>query len=164
MTDWREDRVRSAIKGRNPTVLAELDTSFAVIGDVQFLPGYTLALAKVPGVDRLSDLPRRDRIHHLADVDLVADAVETVCKRMDPAYRRVNVEILGNTDAFLHCHISPRYDREPPERVAHPVWLYDASHWSDPDSLLGPAHDYLRAALAEEVASRRNAMEFRFNV
>lgn len=40
--DWRDDRIQSAIDGRNPTVLAELDAAFAVIGDV---PGYSLALA-----------------------------------------------------------------------------------------------------------------------
>jgi hypothetical protein len=36
MMHWRGDRVRAAIDGRNSTVLAELDASFAVIGDVQF--------------------------------------------------------------------------------------------------------------------------------
>ncbi|MER6974990.1 hypothetical protein ABT304_28285 [Nocardioides sp. NPDC000445] len=40
MTDWRSERVQSAIAGRNPTVLAELEAAYAVIGDVQFLPGY----------------------------------------------------------------------------------------------------------------------------
>lgn len=62
MKDWREDRVRAAIEGRNPTVLAELEASYAVIGDVQFLPADTLALTKVPGVDRLSDLRRSERL------------------------------------------------------------------------------------------------------
>ena len=60
MSDWRSDRVGSALAGENPTVLAELDHAFAVIGDVQWLPGYSLALTKVPGVDRLSDLPRSE--------------------------------------------------------------------------------------------------------
>lgn len=62
MSDWWEDRVQAAIDGFNPTVLAELDAAYAVIGDVQFLPGYSLAMAKVPGVDRLSDLPRSERV------------------------------------------------------------------------------------------------------
>lgn len=61
MTDWCSDRVQAAIDVRNPTVLAELGRSFAVIGDVQFLPGYSLALSKHKGADRLSDLPRRQR-------------------------------------------------------------------------------------------------------
>ncbi|MBF0815729.1 diadenosine tetraphosphate hydrolase [Microbacterium paludicola] len=151
MSDWRADRVGAALEGRNPTVLAELDAAFAVIGDVQFLPGYSLALTKVPGVDRLSDLPRHERIRYLADVDLVATAVEKVCAARDRGYRRVNVEILGNTDAFLHAHIWPRYDWEPPEIVGYPVWLYPRERWTDPATALGPRHDALRAALAAEI-------------
>ena len=159
--DWREDRIQAAIDGRNPTVLAELDAAYAVIGDVQFLPGYSLALAKLPGIDRLSDLPRPERLRYLADVDLLADAVETVCRRLDPAYRRLNIEILGNTDAFLHCHIWPRYEWEPSDIIGKPVWLYDPGNWRDPATALGPDHDELRAGLVEEIASRRDGAEFR---
>lgn len=164
MTDWREDRVQSAIEGRNPTVLAELDASYPVIGDVQFLPGYSLALTKTPGADRLSDLSRAERLGYLADVDLLGDAVETVCRGFDSAYRRVNIEILGNTDAFLHCHIWPRYEWEPEELVSKPVWLYPADRWREPSAALGPAHDELRAALSAEVLSRRDSVDFRLNV
>lgn len=164
MNDWRLDRVRAAVDGRNPTVLAELGASYAVIGDVQFLPGYSLALTKVPGIERLSDLPRVERLRYLADVDLLADTVETVCRRVDPAFRRLNIEILGNTDAFLHCHIWPRYEWEAPEIVGKPVWLYAAERWRDPSTALGPKHDDLRAALAADVVSRRDSVEFRFNV
>lgn len=159
-TDWRANRVAAALAGRNPTVLAELDHAFAVIGDVQFLPGYSLALTKVPGVDRLTDLPRAQRLGFLADVDLIATAVETVCAAMDSAYRRVNVEILGNTDAFLHAHIWPRYGWEPPELVGKPVWLYAAQRWGDPESALGPAHEGLRRALTTEIARLRALGEF----
>lgn len=151
-TDWRADRVAAAREGRNPTVLAELGDAFAVIGDVQFLPGYALALTATPGVDRLSDLPRRERVRFLADTDLVATAVENVCAARDPGYRRVNVEILGNADPFLHAHIWPRYAWEPPELVGKPVWLYPPERWHDPATALGPEHDELRAALAAELA------------
>lgn len=164
MIDWRSDRVGSAVAGRNPTVFAELDAAFAVIGDVQWLPGYSLALTKRQGVDRLSDLPRAERIRYLADVDLVATAVENVCRRRDPAYRRVNVEILGNSDAFLHAHVWPRYEWEPRHVVHKPVWLYPPSYWRDARHVLSEAHDDLRASLAAEVDQFRNAVEFRFNV
>lgn len=164
MTDWRAERVQSAIDGRNPTVVAEMDAAYAVIGDVQFLPGYSLALTKMPGVDRLSDLSRRERVRYLADVDLLATAVETVCKRFDSAYRRVNVEILGNADAFLHCHVWPRYEWEPEDIIGKPVWLYPVERWRDPAAVLGPAHDNLRMALGEEVARLSNSVDFRFNV
>lgn len=161
MNDWRTDRVQAAIDGRNPTVLAELDASFAVIGDVQFLPGYALALSKVPGVDRLSDLSRSERVRYLADVDLVATAVENVCSDRDRSYRRVNVEILGNTDAFLHAHIWPRYEWEPTDVIGRPVWLYPPERWSDPATALGPAHADLRRAMTAEVDRLRSSDEFR---
>ncbi|WP_328388023.1 HIT family protein [Nocardia sp. NBC_00416] len=164
MGDWRNDRVLSAVDGRNPTVIAELGAAFAVIGDVQFLPGYALALTKTHGVDRLTDLPRGERVRFLADVDLVATAVEAVCSARDPQYRRINVEILGNTDHFLHAHVWPRYEWEPGDLVGMPVWAYPAERWGDPGTLLGPHHDELRSALAVEVARLQNSVEFRFNV
>ncbi len=164
MTDWREDRVAAALAGDNPMVLAELDAAFAVIGDVQWLPGYSLALTKVPGVDRLGDLPRAERIRYLADVDLVATAVENVCRRRDDAFRRVNVEILGNHDAFLHAHVWPRYEWEPPDLVTKPVWLYSSDHWTDSCFALRRDHEDLRADLEAEVIRLRDAVEFRFGV
>ncbi len=163
MSDWRHDRVTAAREGRNPTVLAELDAAFAVIGDVQFLPGYSLALTRVPGVDRLTDLSRADRLRYLADVDLVAAAVENVCADRDGGYRRVNVEILGNRDPFLHAHIWPRYEWEPAELVARPVWLHPPERWTDPATALGPQHGELRAALAAEVSRVHGSTAFRLD-
>jgi len=158
--DWRADRIGAAIVGRNPTVLAELTAAFAVIGDVQFLPGYSLALTKRPGVDRLSDLPRPERVHFLADTDLVATAVENVCSAADLGYRRVNVEVLGNTDAFLHAHVWPRYEWEPPDIIGRPVWLYPTERWHDPATALGAQHADLRAALTAEVDRLRISADF----
>ncbi|GAA4675887.1 HIT family protein [Gordonia humi] len=149
--DWREDRIGSAIDGRNPTVLAELTAAFAVIGDSQFLPGYCLALTKTPGVDRLSDLDRCARLAFLSDVDLLASAVETVCSAVDSAFRRVNIEILGNTHPMLHAHVWPRYEWEPHDAVGMPVWCYPRERWSDPASVLSSDHDELRSALRVEI-------------
>ena len=42
--DWRSDRIGSALRGDNPTVMARLPAGFAVIGDVQWLPGYSSLL------------------------------------------------------------------------------------------------------------------------
>ena len=151
MDDWREDRIGSAARGENPTVLRRLDAGFAVIGDVQFLPGYSLLLTDEPGVERLSDLPRAKRTAFLADLDRLGEAVENACRAQDSAFRRVNLEILGNTDPFLHAHIWPRYDWEPPELVVKPVWLYPPEHWRDPRFALGAQHDPLRAAITAEL-------------
>lgn len=149
--NWKRDRIGAALNGTNPTVLRRLDAGFAVIGDVQFLPGYCVLLTDTPGVERLTDLPRERRLRFLADMDLAAEAVERVCGRRDPGFRRVNLEILGNTDPFLHAHIWPRYDWEPAHLVGRPVWLHPAERWSDPDSALGPGHEELRVALTAEI-------------
>lgn len=154
MEDWRADRVGSALAGRNPTVMARLAASFAVIGDVQFLPGYAVAITDRPGIDRLTDLPRPERLRFLGDMEALGEAVERACAAADPAFRRVNLEILGNTDAFLHAHVWPRYEWEAPELVGKPVWLYPPTRWSDDATALGPRHDALRARITQELVGR----------
>jgi diadenosine tetraphosphate (Ap4A) HIT family hydrolase len=156
MWDWKHDRIGSALRGVNPSVLRRLDAGFAVIGDTQFLPGYCVLLVDTPNVERLTDLPRRRRLEFLADLELVAEAVERVCARRDSGFRRVNLEILGNTDPFLHAHIWPRYDWEPPDLVGRPVWLYPVERWSDPAFALGPEHDGLRDELTAEIDRLRS--------
>ena len=147
MTDWRADRIGSALRGENPTVLARLPAAFAVLGDPQWLPGYCVLLSDDPTADRLSDLSRPERTDYLASMALLGEAVERACAERDAGFRRVNLEILGNADAYLHAHVWPRYTWEPPHLATRPVWLYPAERWRDPDTALGPAHDELRAAI-----------------
>ncbi|MDJ0385976.1 diadenosine tetraphosphate hydrolase [Streptomyces sp. G-G2] len=149
--DWRLDRIGSALRGENPTVLRQLKAGFAAIGDVQFLPGYSVLLAGDPQVQRLSDLPKPRRLDFLSDMDALGEAVERTCRRLDPAFRRVNLEILGNTDGFLHAHVWPRYEWEPDELVRMPVWLYSLEHWKDERHALSPQHDTLRRQIGEEL-------------
>jgi len=148
MTDWRADRIGSALRGENPTVLRRMPGGFAVMGDVQWLPGYCVLLTDDPDVGRLSDLPRNRRREFLDAMADLGEAVERACREFDPGFRRVNIEILGNTDPYLHAHVWPRYEWEPPELVGRPVWLYPASNWSDPATALGPQHQSLRTAIA----------------
>ncbi|MFD0313056.1 HIT family protein [Streptomyces flavalbus] len=154
--NWRMDRIGAALRGENPTMLRQLGSGFAVIGDVQFLPGYSVLLVDKPGVERLSDLPRAKRLSFLSDMDQLGEAVERVCRRLDPAFRRVNLEILGNTDPFLHAHVWPRYEWEPGELVGKPVWLYPRDRWSDGQFTLGPQHDVLREAIGSELDHLRS--------
>ncbi|MEU0603776.1 diadenosine tetraphosphate hydrolase [Streptomyces sp. NPDC006393] len=118
--DWRMDRIGAALRGENPTVLRRLESGFAVIGDVQFLPGYSVLLVDEVNVQRLSDLPRVKRLSFLSDMDRLGEAVERACAQLDPDFRRVNLEILGNTDPFLHAHVWPRFEWEPAELVSKP--------------------------------------------
>ncbi|MFE3990434.1 HIT family protein [Streptomyces goshikiensis] len=151
-TDWRRDRIGSAHRGENPTVMRRLDAGFAAIGDRQFLPGYSVLLTDDPAVTRLSDLPRPRRLAYLTDTERLAEAVERACARLDPAFRRVNIEILGNTDPYLHAHVWPRYDWEPADLVRLPVWLYGEEEcWRGERHALAPRHDALRAAIGEEL-------------
>ncbi|ARF59108.1 HIT family protein [Streptomyces gilvosporeus] len=149
--EWRTDRIGTALRGANPTVLRRLESGFAVIGDVQFLPGYSVLLVDEPNVQRLSDLPKAKRLSFLSGMDQLGEAVERVCRRLDPAFRRVNLEILGNTDPFLHAHVWPRFDWEPADLVGAPVWLYPRDRWSDEQFRLGPRHEELREAIGVEL-------------
>ncbi|WP_377639891.1 hypothetical protein [Oryzobacter terrae] len=64
----------------------------------------------------------------------------------------MNLEILGNSDPYLHAHVFPRYEWEPPEHVGRPVWRYDPADFHGPDHALGPRHEPLRHRIAAELA------------
>ncbi|MGW4027516.1 diadenosine tetraphosphate hydrolase [Streptomyces sp. NPDC005009] len=149
--DWRRDRIGSALRGQNPTVLRRVKAGFAVIEDVQFFPGYSVLLVDDPSVQRLSELPKSRRLVFLSGVDKLGEAVERVCERLDPAFLRVNLEILGNADPFLHAHVWPRFGWEPADLVGGPVWLCPRERWSDEHHALGPQHDVLREAIGDEL-------------
>lgn len=151
VNDWKQDRIGAAHAGRNPTVLAELPESFAVIGDAQFLPGYCVLLVDDPRVGRLTDLPRDRRLRFLESMDRLGEAVERACAELDPQFRRLDYEILGNTDPYLHAHVFARYEWEPADMVGRPVWLYDPSTFYGDRAALGPQHDQLRARITQHL-------------
>ncbi len=124
------------------------------MGDPQWLPGYCVLLSDDPSADRLSDLSRPEQTAYLGSMALLGEAVERACRERDSAFRRVNLEILGNADHFLHAHVWPRYDWEPSDLITRPVWLYPAEKWSDPGTALGPQHDDLRAAIRGYLITR----------
>ncbi len=122
--NWKQNRIEAALKGENPTVLIRMKSGFAVLGDTQFLPGYCILLG-YPQAGSLNDLSIEQRADFLMDMTRIGDAITSVCKPF-----RVNYEILGNTDAFLHAHIFPRYEWEPEERRKAPVFLYPKENWT----------------------------------
>lgn len=151
MTDWREDRVGSAKRGENPTVLAKMRSGYAVIGDTQFLPGYCLLLSDVENANHLSDLPLTARTQFLTDMALLGEAVFAACNGDDPHFRRINYEILGNTNHQLRAHIFPRYAWEPPEMRSGPVRCYTRDRWTHPEWQLSSDQDGLRKAITREL-------------
>ena len=96
------------------------------------LPGYCVLVSDDPTATRLSDLASDQRSTYLESMARLAGAVEAACAEADPAFRRVDVGILGSADDFLHTHIWPRYEWEPADLVWRPVWLYRLQHWCDP--------------------------------
>src|SRR3954451_19384417 len=119
MPDWRDDRIGSAGRGENPMVMARMRSGFAVIGDTQHLPGYSLLLCDDPSANHLSDLAWSRRIEFLFDLSLIGEALQAAGLA---GLRRVNYEVLGNSMPWLHGHVHARYIWEPPERLGGPVW------------------------------------------
>jgi diadenosine tetraphosphate (Ap4A) HIT family hydrolase len=149
MNDWKQDRIGSAERGENPTVIARMPSGFAVIGDTQFLPGYCVLIA-VPSVEHLADLSFSQRRQFLFDMSLLGEAIENVCRPQ--GLRRMNYEILGNTDTYLHAHVFPRYHWEPEEFIKTPVWHYPEDRWQDDTySFFEPIHGSMKRKIAEEL-------------
>lgn len=116
-----------------------------VLGDSQYLPGYCLLL-RSPRAEHLSDLPSAARHEFLFEMSLVGEAVERVCRSR--GLRRVNYEIAGNSDPFVHAHIIPRYDWEPAAYRGVPAAVYPASLRAAPQHQYSPErHGELRAEL-----------------
>ena len=149
---WRENRIKAAIEGNNPMVIKELAGGYAVFGDAQFLPGYCVLLPKRE-VFSLNDLSLAERQAFLVDMSLLGDAILASTDAI-----RINYDILGNTDAYLHAHVFPRYAWEVEERRKMPVWLYDKSNWSNEETAYQPEkHDTLR----QQILTKLNDFEKR---
>ncbi|HET9111894.1 MAG TPA: hypothetical protein VFN78_13780, partial [Ktedonobacterales bacterium] len=134
----------AAQRGENPLVMARMRSGYAVIGDYQFMPGYCVLLAS-PQVDHLSDLPLPARTVFLSDMSLLGEAIMRVTQP-----RRMNYEILGNTDAYLHAHVWPRYDWEPEEYRGGPVWRYPSEQrFADEHAYSDERHGDLRWRIGE---------------
>lgn len=143
-------RVELALRGENPLVMARMRAGFAVIGDTQFLPGYSLLLTDDPSVDHLTDLEWPRRKDFLFDLSLLGEAVERACRPSQ--LRRINYEVLGNGLHVLHGHVHPRYEWEPAGRIRGPVWRYPKKIRDDPDNAYSDAkHGALRAAITTEL-------------
>jgi diadenosine tetraphosphate (Ap4A) HIT family hydrolase len=149
-TDWRDDRIGSAHRGENPLVMARMRSGFAVIGDTQHLPGYSLLLTDDPSVNHLSDLDWERRKEFLFDLSLIGEAVQRACQA--EGLRRINYEVLGNGEPVLHGHVHSRYDWEPPDKITGPVWRYPKEVRNDPQYSYSDAkHRRVREAITTEL-------------
>jgi diadenosine tetraphosphate (Ap4A) HIT family hydrolase len=131
-------------------VMARMRSGFAVIGDTQHLPGYSLLLADDLGVDHLTDLPWSRRREFLFDLSLVGEAVLAVTT--ERGAHRINYEVLGNSWPHLHGHVHPRYEWEPPDMIGGPVWRYPKElRNANEHSFDEVRHGELRGAITAEL-------------
>ena len=110
----------------DPHVIAELDTGYAVLGDNQIYSGYTIFVAK-RCVAELHLLPPEERSTFLHEMAQVAEAVFRAF-----APRKLNYELLGNSEAHLHWHLFPRYADDP--NPLWPVWNNEAFMQASPQA------------------------------
>ncbi|KGE65501.1 MULTISPECIES: HIT family protein [Pseudomonas] len=133
------ERVALARNGANDKVICRMASGWAVMGDVQFLPGYCLLLPD-PVVASLNDLDTEARTAYLLDMARLGDAVLQATGAL-----RMNYEILGNSEPELHCHIFPRYASEPNDKRKMPAWFYD---WKNAVLYAESEHGELRKKIA----------------
>jgi diadenosine tetraphosphate (Ap4A) HIT family hydrolase len=130
--------------------MARMRSGFAVIGDTQHLPGYSLLLTDDPELDHPTDLPWATRRDFFFDLSLLGEAVLNATREAGAC--RINYEVLGNGWHHLHGHVHPRYEWEPADKVTGPVWRYPK------DVRDAPEHEYddekhgdLRALITHEL-------------
>jgi diadenosine tetraphosphate (Ap4A) HIT family hydrolase len=112
------DCIAMAHAGTNPTVICQVPSGWAVLGDMQFLRGYIIHLAD-PVANSLNALDPEHRSIFLGDMAMIGDAL----KEVTGAYR-INYFIAGNTDPYLHAHVVPRYLSEPEQYRRGLPWSY----------------------------------------
>lgn len=130
--------------------MARMSSGFAVIGDTQHLPGYSVLLTDDSPVNHLTDLDWARRREFLFDLSLLGEAVERACRPQE--LRRINYEVLGNSLPFLHGHVHARYEWEPPDKLGGPVWRYPKEVRNDPaHAYSDERHAEVRAAITSEL-------------
>lgn len=154
--DDQHDSIGDALRGANPLVMARMRSGFAVIGDTQHLPGYSLLLIDDPSIQHLTDLDWSRRTAFLVDLALLGEAVERACR--PHGLRRMNYEILGNSWPVLHGHVHPRYEWEPPEWITGPVWRYPKETRDAPEHAYSDEkHGELRGAITKALETLMQA-------
>src|SRR5713226_2914345 len=103
----------------NPYFVAELTTGYVVLGDFQVFRGYTLFLCK-QHIPELHLLEPNFRLKFLDEMSLVGQAVFDCFQP-----KKLNYELLGNSEPHLHWHLFPRHKDDPIPQS--PVWLLDKS-------------------------------------
>ena len=134
-------RIRS---GTFDDLVAELASSYLILGDAQFYRGYCVMLAKRHATELLL-MPTDEARALLDDMRLAAEAIAAATRPW-----KMNYECLGNQEAHVHWHLFPRYEND--DLRSGPVWIRPESERKV--SLAGNDRVVLVAALREQIAAR----------
>ncbi|HYB89679.1 MAG TPA: HIT family protein [Candidatus Binataceae bacterium] len=124
--------------------IAELPTSYVVLGDSQLYRGYCVMLAKRHATE-LFLMPPQEAHALFEEVRLTAEAIAAVAKPW-----KLNYECLGNSEPHVHWHIFPRYESDPLRLV--PIWVRPESERKI--ALDGGEQAALIAAIANQIKVR----------
>ena len=98
------DRIKA---GSFRDFVAELTSSYVILGDQQFYRGYCVLFAKLHATELY--LMPADTARLLSDeMRLVAEAIAAVVKPW-----KMNYECLGNSEPHVHWHLLPRQETKP---------------------------------------------------
>lgn len=117
-----------------------MGTGYVVLGDSQFYRGYTLFLAK----EHTHELHEQEQVAGF--LFQMAEVAAAVCRAFKP--KKLNYELLGNSEPHPHWHLTPRYEDDP--RPTEPIWVIDKSIRDQPVS------DELLVELKEELLKELN--------
>jgi len=143
MTTIIHKRVQLCQEGAYEKCIAKMASGWAVMGDVQFLPGYCLLLPD-PVVPHLNAMDMESRQAFLADMTRLGDAVLAVT-----GAARINYEMLGNLEPALHAHVFPRSNDEDEALRTSPVWFYD---WKNAPEFNLQDHKAIMDSIKHELA------------
>lgn len=108
------DRIELIKNNKNKYFVKELKTGYVVLCDYQYFYGYTIFISKTH-TNELHKLEKPNKELFLKEMALVAEAV---IKAFKP--KKLNYELLGNSDPHLHWHLIPRYQNDPYPKTA--IW------------------------------------------
>ena len=143
MTTAIHRMVAACRAGTHAPLIVRMSSGWAVMGNSQFLRGYSLLLPD-PVVPHLNAMTVDLRNRFLADMGALGDAVLAATGAL-----RINYAMFGNVEPALHAHVIPRFTDEPEAmRTAHP-WAYD---WNAAPQFDAASHGALLASIREHLA------------
>jgi len=135
--------VEACRRNEYPALIARMASGWAVMGQAQFLSGYSLLLPD-PVVPHLNDMAADHREQFLRDMASLGDAVLAATSAL-----RINYAMFGNVEPALHAHVVPRFvDESSTLATAHP-WAYD---WQAAPAFSVTQHGELLAAIRGHLA------------